>query len=382
MIRRRWFENQTILQHFHGMRVEGCHVSSNSLNRAGRACVVAGAVFALILCAPGAEAPAAAAGGTAQPAVLDVLVYRDGDRTQGHLVERVGDVVVFKSERFGVLRVPADQAEVILAKAPAAATGVGPMPDPVARAEAEADERPATGWSALSPRELTVALRRFFGPWHGRFAFSVEAVSDASERNTETTEAKLQRKWDRDVVQLNAHYDFSRTNGFTTTDVAKADGSWRHDFPRQFFSQYRPTVEWNRAYVRNAVPSDYVLLQQEIDAGFRIFEVPDRQLRVGLSESLFDVWNSAPQAGHSSRNVEGVFVEAEWKLPWRMTLSDRGAWYYSIASGKDGWENRLELNKKLTETISIGVRHELRYNDPDLRSQDYKLLKLLFGLDF
>jgi hypothetical protein len=42
----------------------------------------------------------------------------------------------------------------------------------------------------------------------------------------------------------------------------------------------------------------------------------------------------------------------------------------------------LELNKKLTETLSVAIRHETRTNNPDVRIQDYTLLRLLVGLDF
>jgi hypothetical protein len=57
-------------------------------------------------------------------------------------------------------------------------------------------------------------------------------------------------------------------------------------------------------------------------------------------------------------------------------------WYYSINTGKDGWENKLELDKKLSETFTVGIRHEVRYNNPGVRVQDYTLLKLLVGIDF
>ncbi len=51
----------------------------------------------------------------AEPAApaRDVLVYPDGDRVQGRLVEKTGDTIVFQSDRFGLLRVPAAGAEVI-----------------------------------------------------------------------------------------------------------------------------------------------------------------------------------------------------------------------------------------------------------------------------
>lgn len=48
----------------------------------------------------------------------DVLVYKDGDRVQGRVVGRDGPVIVFKSDRFGELRVPVADAVVIAADKP------------------------------------------------------------------------------------------------------------------------------------------------------------------------------------------------------------------------------------------------------------------------
>jgi hypothetical protein len=129
------------------------------------------------------------------------------------------------------------------------------------------------------------------------------------------------------------------------------------------------------------VPNDYVLLQQEIGVGFALLTTPTRKVRAGVSENLFDIWNSAPGTGHTSRAVESTFEEVELTLPWRMGLSQRGVWY-PVRARADGWEHRVELNKKLTETLSTSLRHEVRRNNPDGSSQDYTRMKLLFGLDF
>jgi hypothetical protein len=124
-----------------------------------------------------------------------------------------------------------------------------------------------------------------------------------------------------------------------------------------------------------------VLLQQELGAGINLLDADTRKVRVGLSENLFDTWVT-PTESHVSQNVESVFAEVELKLPWRMVVTDRGVWYYSITDRTDGWENRFELNKKLTETLTVGFRHEVRHNNPDVRSADYRRLRLLFGFDF
>lgn len=370
------------------MRRTGVPMKSLSIKR-GRLAVGLGALVWLVAAATPARGDASAVSASGKPATpkaeavkVDVLIYKDGDSVRGHLVDRSVDSWVFMSDRFGLLRVPLADAKVIIAT-PEAVAAIARAKAEEARKKQEAMENASfLRWSMFSPLALAEQLREFFGPWHGRFAFSTQLMSNTTETTNETAEAHLQRKWTKDNIQLNARYDFADTNHVTTTDIFKADASWRHDFPDKLFSIYSPSVEWNRAYLVNNVPSDYVLLQQEIGMGVSIFALPKRNLRVGIAENLFDVWQTSAPESHNQSTVESLFGEADWKLPWRMTLSERGVWYYSIVTGRDGWENKVELDKKLTETFSVGVRHETRHNNPDVRVQDYTLLKLLMGIDF
>lgn len=322
------------------------------------------------------------------------LVYKDGDRVHGEVLDSAGGVIVFKSERFGVLRVPAADAVVIRTEKPVAAAGpakpaattAAPTVAREAKPEAKptgerAEEERMSAWEWFSPSQLTAKVRNFFGPWHGRLAVSTEVVSDSARRNNNSLDSHLSRKWERDDVQLNARYDYAESNQIATTDTLKASATWRHDFNKREFAQYRPSVEWNRASKLKGVPNDYLLLQQEIGAGFNLVIRPGRKVRLGASENLFDVWNSSTVVRHNSHAVISLFEETEWTLPWRMSLSQRGVWY-PVPTKVDGWENRVELNKKLTETLSVALRHEIRRNNPDGSSQDYTRLKMLFGFDF
>jgi len=277
--------------------------------------------------------------------------------------------------------VPLADAKVILGT-PEAAAAVARADAEEARRKAEEAENTSIGWSMLSPFALAEHLREFFGPWHGRFAFAASIITNTSETTNYTMGANLRRKWTADNVELNAHYDFADTNHVTTTDILKADASWRHDFPNKLFALYTPSVEWNRAYLVNNVPADYILLQQEIGVGVTAIAKPKLNLRVGVAENIFNVWQTTEPQSSSKDTAESLFAELDWKLPWRMTLTERGVWYYSLASAEDGWENKVELDKKLTETFTIGVRHEIRYHSPDAHVQDYRLLKLLMGVDF
>jgi hypothetical protein len=335
------------------------------------------------------------------PVTRDTLVYKDGDRVQGVVVSRTAEEIVFKSDRFGELRVRAADAVVIKAdKGAAAVAATAPTIPPSAPAKPaappvtpgekkaavaaadKADEERVTIWDRFSPAVLTAKVRNYFGPWHGRVSFAAEVVTDVAERNNSSYEAHVSRKWKADEVQLNARFDYSETNDVTTTDMFKASGQWRHEFNKQLFAHYRPTAEWNRASRLRGLPNDYVLLQQELGAGWHVLTKPSRKLRVGVSQNLFDTWNlTAPNESHSSRGLVSTFEEFDLTLPWRITLTQRGVWY-PVRNQQDGWENRFEVIKKLTETLSTSVRHEIRRNYPDGTAQDYTRLKLLFGLDF
>ncbi len=342
---------------------------------------ILGLVFSLL---------AAGVFGAAEPASSghDTLVYKDGDRVRGRLLEEKNGMISFQSERFGALRVPAVDATVI--KAPPAvplipstvAVVAAKAPAPAAVAEDQAAEAHEAATAGFSAARLASKLRDFFGSWKGRLAVSTEVVSDTAERSALSVETRLSRKWTKDEVQLNARYDFSQTNDITTTDLVKADGLWRHNFGKSSFAQYRPAFEWNRARFRSGLAADYVLLQQEIGVGVSLLSTNKRKLRVGLSENLFDVWTTSDPSSHNSRTAESAFVETELKLPWALLLTDRGVYYHSFSSNSDGWENRIELTKKFTEAFSTAIRHETRQGSPDGTAQDYTRLKVLLGLDF
>lgn len=363
---------------------------------------------------PPVPPPAArkAASNEPEATTRDMIVFKDGDRVQGKLIGREGDILVFQSDRFGELRVPSSGAVVIKAESPAesALATTTPPPKPQASPEpaklekagkpaepltakqqvAQAEEKAANHadaekvsmWERFSPAQLTAKMREFFGPWRGKISVSTEIVTDTTERANASGEIQLRRKWKYDEVELRARYDFSQTNELTTTDVLKANGLWRHEFKQKAFALYRPTIEWNRAVFKSGLPADYLSLQQEVGFGYRLVVKPSRTVRVGLSENLFDTWSLTDVESHTSRTVESAFVEAELKLPWRMTFTDRSVYYYSLASATDGWENNAELSKRFTETLSTSIRHEIRRGSPDNRVQDYTRLKLMIGLDF
>jgi hypothetical protein len=312
------------------------------------------------------------AAGTVPPAP-DVLVYNDGDRVQGRLIAREGDMLVFRSLRFGDLHVSTANAHVVT-ETPAAQRGSAPV-------SPAANVAPSTLSESGSPWQLTRFFRDLFGPWKGHLALSTQVTRDANDRADVMIESSLKRSWKKDDVSMKVRYDYSETNDTDTSDTFKGDGMWRHSLPRRLFSVYRPSYEWNRAATIGSVNSDYILLQQEVGIGVKALDRDAWKIRVGVAENFFNNWDLTDDTEQATR-VESLFLEADLKLPWRINISERAVYYYALATGNTGWEHQLEVNKKLTETLSLGLRHESRYNDPDVRTENYSMLKFLLGLDF
>jgi hypothetical protein len=314
------------------------------------------------------------------PPVPHVLVYQNGDRVQGRLLERDGDWLVFRSVHFGDLRVPAKEARVITAPvAVRQAVAAGPTASEGPIEEAEG-----------SPMGLTYYLKEVFGSWHGRLVLSSQVTNDTNDKADYLGEGSLKRKWTSDEVNLTSRYEFSKTNQAATKDTLKGNGLWRHTFPpTRYFAAYRPALEWNRESKIDGVSSDYLLLQQEFGVGLSVIKTEEWNVRAGVAENFFDNWqlNAAQHQPanieqHQSLQTESIFLEADLKLPWRIVLTERGVWYISVVRGSEGWEHQFEITKKFTDTLSLGMRQEVRRNDPDVRSQDYSLLRFFLGFDF
>lgn len=322
---------------------------------------------------PVARAQTAAAVASEIPPTPHVLVYPDGDRVQGRVVAREGDIIVFRSARFGEIRVSAKDVMVITA----------PVAAKRALAQVKTDGSPAEEPKPTTeePEGLARFFKSVFGEWRGRFAFSTQLTRDAGNRTDLMLEGKVKRTWTKDEVNIAARYDYNETNNVDTTDKFTGSGLWRHKLRDPFFTVYRPSYEWNRAATLGAINHDYILLQQEVGAGLTAIKTQSWNVRVGVAENFFDNWDLTAE-DHRSSTAESVFLEADVKLPWRVTLTERAVYFYTFKTGNEGWENQFEITKKLTDTLSLGLRQEVRRNDPDLRTEDYSLLRFLVGFDF
>jgi hypothetical protein len=306
----------------------------------------------------------------------DVLIFSDGDRVQGTFVRRENGKIIFQSLRFGNLSVPEAEATVEMTSQPPPPI-IAPMPsDP---------DTPPTLYDQILltrfRRKVEEGIVRWWEPWTGRLAASTDIVQDAADRRVFLAEGRVRRNWPKDEVRLETRYEYREENTVKTVDLIKGSGLWRHDLSTRIFGSYRPLLERDRVNSNGFQPFPYVLLQQQVGVGVHLLRRERIKLRAGVAENFFNVW-SLDDDEKSYEHVESLFFEAEASLPWRITVTERGVWYYSIKDNTQGWENEFEFAKKLTDSLSVGIRHEFRQNNPDSRVQDYERLRFLIGYDF
>lgn len=310
----------------------------------------------------------------------DVLIYHDGDRVQGRLVRREGDVIVFQSPKFGELRVSAADAEV-------QREAVAATPPPPAAANPPPASVPVTP----APMETDpVRAPRWWHPWTGRLGVALQWLEDTASNDDLGADFRLERKWPHDELRFELHYTRKVSSDVLTEDITRGTAYWRHDLPRRFFSLYNPVVEWDKAF-KGFAPTipvvEYGLTQQQVGVGYELWDTEQAALRVGVAENWLGLRLLHPVQGNFSMWFESVFAEAELELPRGWKLRERGQIYFyrqepDSRSSDRGWDNSIELTKQLTELFSLTLRHEYRANRPSLQGADYNKLRLLLGLDF
>ena len=154
----------------------------------------------------------------------EVLTYRDGNRANGRLVEHKDGNIVFESDRFGRIVISDTDAQVIS----------NPENHVIAEAPVAAPVKAGSGEIGLTPPPVPAARpscwQRNVNPWKGTLSFALEAKQENVDRINILTEARIRRSWADDEVRFGARYKYTHEDKRTTTDLAKSDAYWRHDF--------------------------------------------------------------------------------------------------------------------------------------------------------
>jgi hypothetical protein len=292
----------------------------------------------------------------------DTLRFADGRELDGAWQREEAGVVVFVSNRHGELRLPAEMVTVRRDLAPIA----GPAGTP---------SLPNASGSATVPKSDSAPA------WRGRLAFSTETSSAPDSRTALSAELRLEHKTDRQELRLEPRYELRREDDITRDDKLRINGYARRTLGDRWFALYRPAFELNRASFVQGVAADYWYLAHELGGGREFGPDDDRVVRLGATANLYQIafYNlDADLAIHGG----ALFGEAEWLLPFSIRLRNLLQFVHYPRFDQSGVTNELELTKKLTDSLSLSLRHEYRHVTPDPRIESYRRLRLLIGYDF
>ncbi|MDR0902722.1 MAG: DUF481 domain-containing protein [Opitutaceae bacterium] len=372
----------------------------------------------------------------------DVLKFKNGDQVKGTFIKKDAGKILFRSERFGDLSASEADATVELTAPPAplvTETEVGvavaayktktppePKPAPASsaappKAEVKAvvaavDKKPAppaapaqgkpaappaaaqakppgTATAATAAADKTAEAEaksllattvrlgkgfiKWWGGWHGSITVSASIINDTADRSIYSINTRVKRTWKHDEVQFEPRYEFRRDDDVTTVDTFRTTAYWRHTFGENWFGEYRATYERRRKGDRTKQ------LEQQFGTGRYILKSKLYKLNTGLAANYFNTWPMDKRLEETEYSQASVFGEASLTLPWRITVTERGTWYFmGDGSSTTGWQNAFELTKKLSNALSFGIRHEIRRDNPDPRVADYETTRFLLGFNF
>ncbi len=305
----------------------------------------------------------------------DVLVFPDGERIAGSFIRREKGQIVFQSKNLGPLTVPEKGVKLELEE-------VAPPPTQDMEADSRGETQEARGFSRIRPlQRMGTRVFSWWEPWQGRVSVSLDLLNDSNERRIMLGEFRARREWTRDSVQGEVRYENRKENGVETVNQTRALGTWRRDLTNWYFTSYRPELIRDTRNSSGLQSFPYVMLRQQVGLGYHLAKKENRKLRIGVAENFYNVWPIADGEATAER-TESIFFEAELKLPWRITATERFTFHYSFAESDPGIENEFEFTKRFSDSISIGIRQEFRENNPDSRVKDNERLRLLLGYDF
>ncbi|MCU0792549.1 MAG: DUF481 domain-containing protein [Opitutaceae bacterium] len=298
---------------------------------------------------------------TGLDSLADTLRFADGREIEGAWRREEAGVVVFVSVRHGELRVPAEMVTVRRDLAPVA----GPAHSSAASAREGTDPAPAPHAPA----------------WRGRLAFATETASAPDSRAAFSAELRLEHETERHEIRLEPRYELRREEDETRDDKLRVNGYARRTLGERWFLLYRPAFELNRASFVRGVAADYWYLAHELGGGREFGPEEDRVVRLGATANLCQI---AFYDLDAELDIHGgaLFCEAEWLLPASIRLRDLLQFVHYPRFDQSGVTNELELTKKLTDSLSLSLRHKYRRVVPDPRIESYRRLRLLLGYAF
>lgn len=319
----------------------------------------------------------------------DTLVLRSGERLKGTVVRQEGEVVVFRSQALGEVRLPraqvvawpesyvldvADEMALESQQPPEAADwpSTPAAPAPTAAPTAPEVEDGALAASAPVPLSWWQRLRahpavdwwvshRPLREWKSSVNFTYKLLEARDDRQDLNFRFESNRRTERGEYRLSARYDYVEItnmagNTYAATDRLQAGARLRHDLSKRTF------LQGDTRYLSDGVAKIDRELAQSLGFGWRLVDSARVRATVTPSATL-QAQELASQTNQWNYQAT-LFQDFRYKINDRLTFFEEAD--FSVSPGDEadyqvGFSARMEA--KLTTAVAADLRYELDINN-------------------
>lgn len=282
------------------------------------------------------------------PLHADTLVGRNGDRLSGRLVEQANGRIVFISDAFGRLEVPADQAHVEFEGIDP--TALAPVAEPAQPAQAD---KTAQTDSVAGPAAAP------------RWSMDVGAKLNLDRGSLKTSEDRLDarltavRRTQRGELHGNLSYKYKKTEG------ELRDNDWLASLAYdRFVSEHRFNAA--RLMLDNELADGGydATATATVATGWRLWETPKHYLRIGPALGYLAITRGDDRFQGAAL---GVYARGMTPLYWKATLTGELQFLDSLGKGRYGGA-AVRLSRPVSDHLVLSLGWDYAWTDLDLES--------------
>lgn len=273
------------------------------------------------------------------PLHADILVGRNGDRISGQFVEHANGRIVFISDAFGRLEVPADTAHVEF-------EGIDPTA-PAAIAAAPASDHEVE--PAAAPR------------WSMDIGAKINLDRGSLKTSEDRLDARLTavRRTERGEWHGNLSYKYKKT------EDELRDNDWLASLAYdRFVSEHRFRAA--RLMLDNELADDGYdsTYAATLASGWRLWETPKHYLRIGPAVGYLAITRGDERFQGAAL---GLYARGMTPLYWKATLTGEMQFLDSLGKGRYGGA-AVRINRPLTEHLVLSLGWDYAWTDLALES--------------
>lgn len=287
------------------------------------------------------------------------LRFGDGNTLSGALVASDADGGLFRSDRFGDVRFTHAQARF----EPLPASPVPPVPPAAAAAPAPDDQ---LGWR---PGEWSLAVSGYWRRDDGSTTSDLAVDLDSTWRTH------------RDEIRLALSANYKKVD--REVDTNDQDGSlrWLHEVAPTWVTLGQLKLNRSTFALVDALPAlDYALVQATVGAGPRWRWPNGGRTLVTLNYDRLMLELLQLDRRVYSHSVS-LLLDNRLHLSAKVDFSNT-LFVYHWRDGSTGFDSDAELSYRLSDHLSVGLRHEYRRNAASLATGTYNRVSLTTRLGF